>query len=1138
MGLLRLSAAKGHLGVEVATAAHTSLLQSYGLLGDDVSLRADRCLRSETQCQGLVIDDFFCISVEGKEVPKEKTVASSVYRRAQAAYRQSNILGSPQKDLDAVACGRAIGAMVNSGEDATNRNLVTLSAPPCKRLSLSAITLQVSQLSHTTDSLHLCLLGAWVSALGYRRPLLSLLDRSFHLVDQNAFDANHPRMVKLPRAVACELCLVATLMPLAVTELSAPYHTEVFCSDASEKKGAFCKAVIPEHIVRVLWKSERSKGAYSRLLSPSEVLLKRMDELDMAPEGTTTSSPSRPLASHFDFVEIFAGASLITKFLTEKGYNCGAPIEISASDQYNLEWAHVASWITFMVAEKRLWGFFLCPPCTTFSIMRRPALRGADCPYGYDVEDPQTHIGNVLAHRGCQVMVVGAQNNAVGVLETPWSSKMKHLPAWKVVESLPQVVVIRSDSCRFGSIHQKGFKFMGLNISLQPIALRCTCTSPHVPVQGSYTKGSAVYTSRLAEGIATCFADAISRMKRLHEEEHGLSVKGLENQLVNQVALTAPWEVVSSWTFRKESHINILEMASMLRLAGSLAQKCTPMRVVNLVDSYVCRCAASKGRSSSKALSTVLRRFNAISVAAGLYWTLPYCPTRWNPSDDPTRDSPLRESIKDELLSNCPTDLIYELSSLPKTKRWASHWVRLVILVCGLSVLQLRHRSSYRRTWRTHGIPHHANPQAKMEFDATLGFPGEGPFLIFGLYAVGALMVHLFCCVPFLSLLAGRCRGRCCRVGRAVVSLLFLQGKIEMAMAMPLFPKNPGEAARAAARAGRPELPTGRPVLPSTSSLRQRYLDEFFQWATEEGVDLSYMLENHVSCIDELNILLGRYGRLLYSNGKTYNQYAETLNGITSIKPAVRRLLQGAWDLGYAWVRMEPSNHHVAMPAQILLSMLAVSLMWGWTAFAGCLALGFGGLLRPGEFLGGVRRDLTLPDDCDNLVSFVLCTIRDPKTRFTQTRHQSSKIDSPDLIEVIRLSFASLMPHQRLWPMSGQTFRVRFRQVLAALRLPTVSYEGQKPLDPGSLRAGGASFLLLETEDSELVRRRGRWANHRMMEIYVQEVTAVTYTKQLSTETISCITRTARSFTEILHKSISMKSAKIPPKAWFVIFSR
>lgn len=447
------------------------------------------------------------------------------------------MLGSPQKDLDAVECGRTIGAMVNSGHEAISRNLVTLSAPPSKRLSLSSITLQVSQLTHTTDSLHLCLLGAWVSALGYRRPLLSLLDRSFHLVDQYAFDANHPKMIRLPRSVACELCLVATLMPLAVTELSAPYHPEIFCSDASDRKGAVCKAAIPEHILRVLWKSERSKGAYSRLLSPSEVLLKRMDELEVSEEGERIISPSRPLAFHFDFVEIFAGASLITKFLSEKGLNCGPPIEISASDQYNLEWAHVASWITFLVAEKRLWVFFLCPPCTTFSIMRRPALRGADCPFGYDVEDPQTRIGNILAHRGCQVMAVGSQNNAVGVLETPWSSKMKHLPAWKVIETLPQSVVIRADSCRFGSIHQKGFKFMGLNISLKSIALRCICTGPHVPVQGSYTKGSAVYTPRLAEGIADCFLKAINRMKRFHEFEHGLQVKGLENQLVNHVAL-------------------------------------------------------------------------------------------------------------------------------------------------------------------------------------------------------------------------------------------------------------------------------------------------------------------------------------------------------------------------------------------------------------------------------------------------------------------------------------------------------------------------------------------------------------------------------------------------------------------------
>ena len=1122
-----------HLGVEVATAAHTSLLQSHGLLGSDVALQANRCLRSDNQCQGLVIDDFFCVSIEDKVIPREQSSAAKVYRKAQSAYSAADIQGSPQKDLDAVASGRVIGAAWNAGPEAIARGLVTLSAPPAKRISLSVITLQCAQLRYTTDALHL-----WVSVMGYRRPLLSLFSKSFHLVDQNSFNQNHPKLIRLPRSVACELCLAATLMPLVTKDISAPYHPEIFCSDASEQKGAFCKASIPEDLIRVLWKSERSKGAYSRLLSPSEVLLKRMDELDVKEEGPfSPMTPAKPIAFHFDFLEIFAGASLITKFLSDLGFVCGPPVELSASDQFNLEWTHVVSWITFLVSEKRLMAFFLCPPCTTFSIMRRPQLRSAECPYGFDTSDPQTRMGNVLSNRASQVMMVGAQNSAVGVLETPFSSKMKHMPAWKIIDALPQSSSVRSDSCRFGSIHQKGFRFLGINISLDAIALRCICKQKHVQVQGVYTKSSAVYTPRLAKAIAECFGRAILEARQKYEDEYGLQVKGLESQLVNHVALSSHWKPAASWTFRKQSHINILEMASLLRLAGKLAEKCSPMRVVNLVDSYVCRCAASKGRSSSRALSTVLRRFNAITVAAGLYWTLPYCPTRWNPADDPTRCKPLREPVSSFPLELWPVDHIYDLANLPKTKRWASHWVRLVVRLLGPVVLTLSDRSCFRRTWRTHGFPASLSPQNQMDFDATLGFPGEGPLGCYGFLAVVALSVALVCfsfagfaCWIAVSLVPG---GRGC----AVVRLVVLTSFPGVAMAMPMFPKNPGEVSRAASRAARPELPVGRPVLPATNSLRQRYMDELIAWTFEEGIDFTWMLENHASCIDDLNVLLTKYGRLLYANGKTYNQFAETLNGITSAKPAIRRLLQGAWDLGYSWVRMEPSSHHIAMPAQILLSMISVSLMWGWTAFSGCLALGFGGLLRPGEFLGGVRRDLTLPEDCDNMVDFALYSIRDPKTRFTQARHQSSKIDSPDLVQVLQLCFRNLHPFQRLWPMSGQTFRVRFRQVLDALRLPSIVVGGQKVLDPGSLRAGGASFLLLSTEDSELVRRRGRWSNHRMMEIYVQEVTALTYTKQLNEKTINCITVTARSFPEILRKSICLQAAKIPPKARFVIFS-
>ena len=138
---------------------------------------------------------------------------------------------------------------------------------------------------------------------------------------------------------------------------------------------------------------------------------------------------------------------------------------------------------------------------------------------------------------------------------------------------------------------------------------------------------------------------------------------------------------------------------------------------------------------------------------------------------------------------------------------------------------------------------------------------------------------------------------------------------------------------------------------------------------------------------------------------------------------------------------------------------------------------------------------------------------------------------------MIQTAFGRLGPHQRLWPMSGQTFRTRFRSVLTALKLPTTTEGSLKPLDPGSLRAGGASFLLLSTEDSELVRRRGRWSNHRMMEIYVQELTALTYSKHLHPTTLKTVTEVARAFPAVLQKTKRLLAAKVPVSAWHVIFS-
>ena len=86
--------------------------------------------------------------------------------------------------------------------------------------------------------------------------------------------------------------------------------------------------------------------------------------------------------------------------------------------------------------------------------------------------------------------------------------------------------------------------------------------------------------------------------------------------------------------------------------------------------------------------------------------------------------------------------------------------------------------------------------------------------------------------------------------------------------------------------------------------------------------------------------MLTKYGILVYAAGKTYTVYAETINMLTSKKPVLRRQLQGAWNLAFGCVQAEPSAHHVAMPWQVLLSLLSVALIWGWTDVAGCIALG------------------------------------------------------------------------------------------------------------------------------------------------------------------------------------------------------
>ena len=95
-----------------------------------------------------------------------------------------------------------------------------------------------------------------------------------------------------------------------------------------------------------------------------------------------------------------------------------------------------------------------------------------------------------------------------------------------------------------------------------------------------------------------------------------------------------------------------------------------------------------------------------------------------------------------------------------------------------------------------------------------------------------------------------------------------------------------------------------------------------------------------------------------------------------------------------------------------------------------------------------------------------------------------------------------------------------------------------KPLDLGSLRAGGATWGLMMTEDAELIRRRGRWISSKTMEIYIQELFASTFLMSLDPDVRNNILYLAKCFPLLLQQSLQFHRAGIPQTAWRFLYSQ
>ena len=338
------------------------------------------------------------------------------------------------------------------------------------------------------------------------------------------------------------------------------------------------------------------------------------------------------------------------------------------------------------------------------------------------------------------------------------------------------VLEVHASACMFGAPENKRFRLLAHRLPALALDRRCSGLHSHLP--GPMKRGGATSQPGFADAIAQVFSRGLHRLLG-QRASVDLDVYGLEAPLINDLASASDWQVLSAWKWRLESE-------AYLRLCLRKDRLCQPCRFSSLIDSNVARCALSKGRSPSLALTRVLKRVSAISLSSELYGALPSCPTRLMHADNPSRGSDPDPPVPGPSLLEA-----YDLASLA-----ALHRLRPRIgpgLSFGLPL-------GFLPATRTAYVP------PSFDFDSSLAFPGEGPLLCVGFHFWGLFQGFVLVCLLGPS-----------------------YGMLE--------PRSAGDAARLQARRNRP-LSVGRPVERVTQKNRDRLWESFAEWLGDQGVPL------------------------------------------------------------------------------------------------------------------------------------------------------------------------------------------------------------------------------------------------------------------------------------------------------------
>ncbi len=266
-----------HLGVEFARQAHEELLRREGLLVPENRLQGHEDYPMSGIWEGLIIDEYFCVSAQKKRLRPEDSDSFKHLAKARVGYDRHHLPGSVEKDVVSELVFKAAGAEVDSSARLTSSGMAVVGAPLQKRLALSAISVSVAGLKGISTKLAAKLSGSWVSVLLYRRAASAVVD-DFFAVGSKAENSTENWVLPLTRGVAQELCSLAILAPILSSDVLAPFQQEVIATDASMQKGAVVKKKVKREVAMALWLAGDKKGSYTMLDRPTFSWLRELEQ--------------------------------------------------------------------------------------------------------------------------------------------------------------------------------------------------------------------------------------------------------------------------------------------------------------------------------------------------------------------------------------------------------------------------------------------------------------------------------------------------------------------------------------------------------------------------------------------------------------------------------------------------------------------------------------------------------------------------------------------------------------------------------------------------------------------------------------------------------------------------------------------